>query len=103
MRSHVSLAELFHEIRVSIYESRSRRFLSLGIGRTFIILRERIRIEVENKKRFCSSTSVTFTAPLNESNCIFDKMLDKNFHFLKSSLLSIKFEIDIIYIISTKS
>lgn len=41
MRSRVSLAELFHEIRVSTYESRSRRFLSLGIGRTFIILRER--------------------------------------------------------------
>lgn len=44
MRSRVSLAELFHEIRVSIYESRSRRFLSLGIGRTFIILWEKIRI-----------------------------------------------------------
>jgi len=51
MRSRVSLAELFHEIRVSIYESRSRRFLSLGIGRTFIIFRERIRIKVENKKK----------------------------------------------------
>lgn len=60
MRSRVSLAELFHEIRVSIYECRSRRFLSLGIGRTFIILRERIRIEVENKKKLGPTPSVIF-------------------------------------------
>lgn len=62
MRSRVSLAELFH---VSIYETRSRRFLSLGLGRTFIILRKRIKIEVKIKE--FDSTSVTFTAFFNQT------------------------------------
>lgn len=80
MRSRVSLAELFHEIRVSIYESRSRRFLSLGIGRTFIIFRERIRIKVENKKKFYDISHFYHTL-LNESNCKIDQIVDSHIFF----------------------
>lgn len=85
MRSRVSLAELFHEIRVSIYESRSRRFLSLEIGRTFIILRERIRIEVENKKASLRDISHLHRTP--RTNRIVELTSEKT---AQSSLLNLK-------------
>lgn len=64
MRSRVSLAELFHEIRVSIYENRSRRFLLRNTAYIHYTPKEKIRAEARNKKKTLDSTSVTFILEL---------------------------------------